>query len=969
MDITKEEDIAIKDEFDAGSKVITQKKVDTKIEPAPTIKTEERTGNFEIDSRMTEMLFLQHSMEGLMDKISKNKDGVKYEDYKTLNNEHLRLQREIAEIKESNISSELKDNEITNTLQRYQESIIREDQLKEQLAGQKNAKESAEVLLSGNKIGSSTTVSALTQDSMNISAAETIAQGSEGKTQSLDHNLIVKHEQNITNIDRNTPDSTLLSSRNFDGTVAMDMPSTQTSAQAAYALIRQGEITIGSSADKLSVNNEEIKRLENEERQLFHNVTLSPEAKERAIMAKKTERVELMKRNLQMRREIRSLKKENDDQQSNIDRIKIEDDAKKEKEIIAKQELEDSGGHIGAMADIVSGDTEDDMEIDLEEQFSRVDIMIKAHEIDLNSVKENLQASTVKVEDIASDGTDGEARSDTFSPSDDRKALSSAQQHDSLKLSPEQTVEVKKELSIYYSSYQLARVNNGVAEAQTLGTNLFTSDNSTRKLAGKVRGDISTLEEDFGGFMKYLLHDVKDLGDSKWTLFLEASAALGFNNLTEAQMNYLITLNVNGDLGEDVNFMDITIEDESRVEIREGLFLNQRTIDSLNRQIASANQAQGRYPSQEQAPTSPPQDNSTFPNGSTGEQRRNASIPGSTTSVLNIPDPRTSERGGENISNTRQVTIKNRNYDPKLKPGDPKYEPPFVQMDVPDVAAGSKDIQAEVEASEADRLLNSQPQSLYPSIHPQACDRYLGSRNYKRLGVPSDEYMAKYSEHGWEVDDYEEMYAWNLFTMKSYGNMLYAFVTDIRMQRTTPVFDPNVQKGILLEFKELNELIKELTRYQQKADDRADRIAGGGIGARPLEKALDQFFDKKNSGGLSGPPPNSIVIAGNTPGKDTPGKDDPGKDDPGKDDPGGDTKHNVLPDPKDLNGYVEPKISNKYIDDHTMNFGITNSIRPPTLPSSLILASTTRNKRSRDLNSSAVDYNKRQRMFHSFSGR
>jgi hypothetical protein len=180
------------------------------------------------------------------------------------------------------------------------------------------------------------------------------------------------------------------------------------------------------------------------------------------------------------------------------------------------------------------------------------------------------------------------------------------------------------------------------------------------------------------------------------------------------------------------------------------------------------------------------------------------------------------------------------------------------------------------------------------------------------------------------------------------------------MQRTSPVFGSGLPDGVTLEFMELNELVKELTRYQQKSTDRSERISGSGGGARPIERALNKFFDdrehlEKQKGEE---PPNAIVIAGDTPFK--PKKPEDPADDPIKpsgDDPSG---------PKDRNAYVAPTIHSKYIDANTMDFGIRNVSQDKLGLTEAVMSSSTKRKVNFFDNE---DYSKRQKMFNSFSRR
>jgi hypothetical protein len=105
--------------------------------------------------------------------------------------------------------------------------------------------------------------------------------------------------------------------------------------------------------------------------------------------------------------------------------------------------------------------------------------------------------------------------------------------------------------------------------------------------------------------------------------------------------------------------------------------------------------------------------------------------------------------------------------------------------------------------------------------------------------------MKTYSKHPWEPTDFVAMFNWNLYVMQLYGGMLYAFVTDMSMQRITPVFNNTTPGAVALEYMELNELVAELTRFQEKSEDRADRVGGGVQGERPMEEKLGKYFEQQ----------------------------------------------------------------------------------------------------------------------------
>jgi hypothetical protein len=151
--------------------------------------------------------------------------------------------------------------------------------------------------------------------------------------------------------------------------------------------------------------------------------------------------------------------------------------------------------------------------------------------------------------------------------------------------------------------------------------------------------------------------------------------------------------------------------------------------------------------------------------------------------------------------------------------------------------------------------------------------------------------------------------------MELYGQMLYAFVTDIQMQRTSPVFDMSTPEAVGDEYMELNELITELARYQQKADDRGARVDDSGAGREPLEDHLNKFYedrsliDKENlarantaiisTHGLTPPPgPEPTPPGPAPPGPTPPGPTPPGPTPPGPAPPHTDWDPQGSPDPR-----------------------------------------------------------------------
>lgn len=424
-------------------------------------------------------------------------------------------------------------------------------------------------------------------------------------------------------------------------------------------------------------------------------------------------------------------------------------------------------------------------------------------------------------------------------------------QKGALTLTETEAVQLREEMTPLWNEFKLGRLAAGVREMERMPTRLLTSDTSNIKAASKIRGDVDQQEESFFYFMYWLLHDRLDSTKaSTWRGFLSYSAAMGYGDLTQSQINWLITGNPNGDLTTTTDFSNVSEEEgdplDVEIDIR-GMRLTKHTIESLSSQVMGNPEPQVQYPSRNTSPSAAPVDNSIHPDGTSGVDRANQmQLSGIPSRVSNIPDPRFSKRGGVDVPNVRIITVKNPKYDPTKKEGDEGYEKEWITQEAPDIGAGSKDIGAQIEMAESDRLLRSIPTKLYPPIHAQACDRYLGALNYQRLSLPIEQYMKSYSQHPWGPSDFQQMYNWNSFTMGLYGEMLYAFVTDIQMQRTSPVFNMDTPESVGDEYMELNELISELARFQQHADDRADRVNDSGAGQRPLEDHMNKFYEDRN---------------------------------------------------------------------------------------------------------------------------
>lgn len=410
-------------------------------------------------------------------------------------------------------------------------------------------------------------------------------------------------------------------------------------------------------------------------------------------------------------------------------------------------------------------------------------------------------------------------------------------------------------LTPLWNEYKLGKMHAGVKEMERMPTRVITAPKSSVQQASRIREDETQQEKAFGNFMFWLLHTkLNGTEVNTWRGLLMYSAAMGYSDLTQVQIDWIITGNKNGDLTPDTDFFSILDEDTGLegaldtpvVEIG-GIEMTPRMAKNLYAQVQGSIEPKEPYPSKNTSPSAAPIDNSIHPDGSTGPQRANRSeFRGIPTMISNIPDPRFSMSGGKKVENIRIATIKNPKFDPTLDPNDPNYEKEYITKSVDDVGAGSKDIGARIDAAESDRLLRSLPTKLYAPIHAQACDRYLGSINYQRLSLSIEKYMKSYSQHPWGPTDVQQMYDWNVYTMALYGEMLYAFVTDIQMVRTTPVFDLGTPTAVADEYMELNELISELARFQQAAEDRAGRLGDDTNRVRPIEDHIDRFIQEQS---------------------------------------------------------------------------------------------------------------------------
>jgi hypothetical protein len=428
------------------------------------------------------------------------------------------------------------------------------------------------------------------------------------------------------------------------------------------------------------------------------------------------------------------------------------------------------------------------------------------------------------------------------------------------------------EMKPWWNEFRLVRTNIAVQEAEAMPTRLITSPTSDMQLASKPRGDMTENEENFFYFMFWLMRSKllrpEESGlepTMPWSDFFQYAAAMGYNDMTRAQINWLLTGSPDGrmETGEDfsgMSFNEDSIMESARIE---GLTFKSGAMQSVAlRSLAHTQEPKTMPPNKSVSPSGAP--------GSTPKRYRivdgkmrevtaesmtfadagRNTVAGIPDAVSNIPDPRYSERGGKMVPNVRIVTRRNPDFDPEKPTGADNQE--FLHdsgdpgTEVTDVGAGSKDVNAELQKAQADRLLAGLPFRMYAPIHPQACDRYLGQKNYARLALEPERYFRDYSQHPFGPDDKQQQLNWNQFIITVYGPMLYAFVTDLQMQRNTPVFGLATPDAVTLEYMELNELVNELKAYQMKSTDRANRVGDSGTAQTPIDKHLDDFFTNRD---------------------------------------------------------------------------------------------------------------------------
>lgn len=489
------------------------------------------------------------------------------------------------------------------------------------------------------------------------------------------------------------------------------------------------------------------------------------------------------------------------------------------------------------------------------------------------SPEERLQARTrAELRKRVEEGTEGEFP--IFSPTDSFGEIQGIQQVlseqiDTMTLKQQQ--QLLGEIKPWWNEFRTVRTNQAFHDMEMMPTNIITSSVGDVQLGAKIPEGMPQQEEQFLFFMYWAMRTKLQNMEHQvaWRDLFRYSAAMGYNDLSQARINWLITGNKDGDTST-IDYENMPYDIQASAEtprIEQLQFVNSKHIDVSHRAVLGTPTS-----------TSPPPGRNTSPSAAAAGTRREyrvvdgklvaltaetktleeqgrATLEGIPSAVSNIPDPRYSERGGKQVKNVRIVTIRNPHYDPKdpnsrefISRGDDPAGPDdkFTNVEVPDVGAGAKDIDAAIERAEADRLTASLPFKLYAPIHPQACDRYLGERNYARLALSKQRYFKSYTQQPFGEDDVEQQFNWNRFVMSTYGPMLYAFVTDQRMQREDPVFDMTTPDAVTLEFMELNELVSELQRYQSKSADRSSRVGDSAVAQDPIEKHLDDFFSSRD---------------------------------------------------------------------------------------------------------------------------
>ena len=477
----------------------------------------------------------------------------------------------------------------------------------------------------------------------------------------------------------------------------------------------------------------------------------------------------------------------------------------------------------------------------------------------------------------ANEGLEGEFP--IFSPSNSISEVNKIQTKVSKQIGEMTITEAQQkraEMEPWWQEFTKVRTNQAMHEMERMPSRIIESSTGDVQLASAVQADTSQDEKNFYNFMYWMMREKMEKmnGGVYWKDFFTFAGAMGYNDMSEARINWLITGNPDGDTaGVDYEGMDYSLDINeitagSTPRIADLRLIKPSDVDVVSRTIAFT-----------PVPHTPVPGKNTSPSAQAGAIQRdykivdgkivaladrtrsiedvgNKTLSGIPSKISNIPDPRFSERGGVQVPNVRIVTRRNPDYVPGKKDsnefihsGDaaPGPNDKFQNVEVADVGAGSREIGAAIDRAEGDRLTASLPFKLYAPIHPQACDRYLGEKNYARLSLEPEKYFKSYTQQPFKFSDVQQQLNWNSFVMTVYGPMLYAFVTDVAMQLTAPVFDMAAPEGVTLEFMELNELISELERYQSKSADRSSRVGDSAVAQEPIEKHLSDFFHSRDT--------------------------------------------------------------------------------------------------------------------------
>jgi len=250
--------------------------------------------------------------------------------------------------------------------------------------------------------------------------------------------------------------------------------------------------------------------------------------------------------------------------------------------------------------------------------------------------------------------------------------------------------------------------------------------------------------------------------------------------------------------------------------------------------------------------------------------------------VGGIPDPRSSQWGGQWEPNVIYVTTVN----PKYVPGGD--EPPYIRKPKHVPGLGSKDNVVDKDRAQADQLFAGMvAQPHYAPIHAGPVNTYWGARNYQNMSVGFEKYVGYISNalHVTADSAIENIFMWNLLMLYRWGRFLYAHLDmnmpamgmqgDPRLARyQLPVYYPKdgIRK-VQQEFMELSELLKEVKLYQASATSRADREGSGagpskgtsGAMTNSMRKALEDFDNERSAQvAADGLNPNAVVV--NVPG-------------------------------------------------------------------------------------------------------